>query len=93
MTGRRRRPCSAIRRCRTRAKRFSLKVYDSAEEAAKAHRAGLLRLFMLQLREQVKYLDKNVPGLSQMGMQFMALGSARGFEAADRSTSPSSAPA
>jgi ATP-dependent helicase HrpA len=54
----------------------SLKVYDSAEEAAKAHRAGLLRLFMLQLREQVKYLDKNVPGLSQMGMQFMVLGSA-----------------
>ena len=54
----------------------SLKVYDSAEEATKAHRAGLMRLFMLQLREQVKYLDKNVPGLSQMGMQFMALGSA-----------------
>ncbi len=54
----------------------SLKVYDSAEEAAKAHRNGLMRLFMLQLRDQVKYLDKNVPGLSQMGMQFMALGSA-----------------
>jgi ATP-dependent helicase HrpA len=54
----------------------SLKVYDSAEEAEKAHRAGLLRLFMLQLREQVKYLDKNVPGLAQMGMQYMALGSA-----------------
>ena len=53
----------------------SLKVFDSAEEAASGHRRGLLRLFMLQFREQVKYLDKNVPGLTQMGMQFMALGS------------------
>ncbi len=53
----------------------SLKVFDSAEEAAAAHRAGLLRLFMLQFRDQVKYFDKNVPGLTQMGMQYMALGS------------------
>jgi hypothetical protein len=29
---------------------------------------------MLQFKEQVKYFDKNVPGMSQMGMQFMALG-------------------
>jgi ATP-dependent helicase HrpA len=54
----------------------SLKVFDSAEEAAEAHRAGLRRLFMLQFRDQVKYFDKNIPGLSQMAMQYMALGSA-----------------
>jgi ATP-dependent helicase HrpA len=54
----------------------SLKVFDSAEEAAVAHRAGLLRLFMLQCREQVKYFDKNVPGLTAMSMQYMALGGA-----------------
>jgi ATP-dependent helicase HrpA len=53
----------------------SLKVFDSAEEAAETHRKGLARLFMLQFREQVKYFDKNVPGLNQMGMQYMALGS------------------
>ncbi len=53
----------------------SLKVFDSAEEAAEAHRAGLRRLFMLQFRDQVKYFDKNIPGLSQMAMQYMALGS------------------
>jgi len=53
----------------------SLKVFDSAEEAAAEHRAGLLRLFMLQFRDQVKYFDKNIPGLSQMAMQYMALGS------------------
>jgi len=53
----------------------SLKVFDSAAEAAALHRAGLLRLFMLQFRDQVKYFDKNIPGLSQMAMQYMALGS------------------
>ena len=52
----------------------SLRVFDSAEEAADCHRKGLLRLFMLQFKEQVKYFDKNVPGLTQMGMQYMALG-------------------
>ena len=31
---------------------------------------------MLQFKEQVKYFEKNVPGLTQMGMQYMALGSA-----------------
>jgi ATP-dependent helicase HrpA len=39
------------------------------------HRIGLRRLFALQLKEQVKFLEKNIPGLQQMGMQFMALGS------------------
>ena len=52
----------------------SLKVFDSAEEAAETHRRGLARLFMLQFKEQVKYFDKNVPGITQMGMQYMALG-------------------
>jgi ATP-dependent helicase HrpA len=52
----------------------SLKVFDSAEEAAETHRKGLSRLFMLQFKEQVKYFDKNVPGITQMGMQYMALG-------------------
>ncbi|MGB4228779.1 MAG: ATP-dependent RNA helicase HrpA [Candidatus Dechloromonas phosphoritropha] len=53
----------------------SLKVFDSAEEAAESHRKGLAQLFMLQFREQVKYFDKNVPGLAPMAMQYMALGS------------------
>ncbi len=53
----------------------SLQVFDSAEEAAEAHGKGLTRLFMIHFREQVKYFDKNVPGLTQMAMQYMALGS------------------
>lgn len=52
----------------------SVCVFDSPEEALEAHSAGLLRLFMLQFREQLKYLEKNLPGLTEMAMQFMALG-------------------
>ncbi len=52
-----------------------IEVFDDPNEAAEIHLNGLRRLFALQLKEQLKYLEKNVPGLQQMGMQFMALGS------------------
>ena len=52
-----------------------LEVFDDPNEAAQIHFAGLRRLFALQLKEQLKYLEKKVPGIQQMGMQFMALGS------------------
>jgi len=51
-----------------------LEVFDDPAEAVRVHRIGLRRLFALQLKEQLKYLEKNVPGLQQMGMQFMSLG-------------------
>src|SRR5690606_30064643 len=51
-----------------------LEVFDDPTEAARVHRAGLRRLFALNLKEQLKYLEKNVPGLQQMSMQFMTLG-------------------
>ncbi|WP_206951851.1 ATP-dependent RNA helicase HrpA [Trinickia acidisoli] len=51
-----------------------VEVFDSPEEAARIHRAGLRRLFGLQLREPIKYLEKNLPGLREMAMQFMPLG-------------------
>ncbi|CAN5261949.1 ATP-dependent RNA helicase HrpA [soil metagenome] len=53
----------------------SLEVFDDPTEAARVHRIGLRRLMALQLKDQLKYLEKNIPGLQQMGMQFMALGS------------------
>ncbi len=52
-----------------------LQVFDDPEVAAKAHRGGLMRLFALQLKEQFKFLEKNITNLQQMGMQFMSLGS------------------
>ena len=51
-----------------------LEVFDDPAEAARTHYSGLRRLFALQLREQLKYLEKNIPNLQQMGMQYMSLG-------------------
>lgn len=51
-----------------------LDVFDDPDDAARHHRAGLLRLFRLQLKEQVKFLEKNLTGLAQMSMLYMSLG-------------------
>ena len=51
-----------------------VEVFDSPDEAARNHRAGLRRLFALQLQEPIKYLEKNMPGLREMAMQYMPLG-------------------
>ncbi|MDQ1833635.1 ATP-dependent RNA helicase HrpA [Massilia scottii] len=52
-----------------------LEVFDDPTVAAATHRVGLRRLFALQFKEQIKFVEKNIPGLQQMGMQFMAMGS------------------
>ena len=54
----------------------SLEVFDSAERAREAHRRGLRRLFMLQLKDQARYIEKNLPGLHAMTLQFAAFGDA-----------------
>jgi ATP-dependent helicase HrpA len=51
-----------------------LEVFDDPNVAARTHRAGLRRLFALQFKDQLKFAEKNIPGLQQMGMQFMAMG-------------------
>ncbi|SOZ52674.1 ATP-dependent helicase [Cupriavidus taiwanensis] len=51
-----------------------VEVFDDPQEAARIHHLGLRRLFALQLREQVKFIEKNIPGLQQMAMQYMTLG-------------------
>ncbi len=54
---------------------ITLRTFDTREEAETAHRAGLRRLFMLALKEQVKFLEKNLPGLQAMAMQALSLNS------------------
>ncbi|HEY9397154.1 MAG TPA: ATP-dependent RNA helicase HrpA [Burkholderiales bacterium] len=54
----------------------SLQVLDAPEKARTLHRAGLRRLYMLQLKEQAKYLEKNLPGLQTMALQYANLGEA-----------------
>jgi ATP-dependent helicase HrpA len=53
-----------------------VEVFDEPSLAAQQHRAGLRRLVALQLKEPLKYLEKNIPGLTQMAVAYMPLGSA-----------------
>ncbi|MDO9054189.1 MAG: ATP-dependent RNA helicase HrpA [Gallionella sp.] len=51
-----------------------LRAFDTRDAAQAAHRGGLRRLFMLLLKEQVKYLEKNLPDAQRLGMLFMPFG-------------------
>nr|WP_255370285.1 ATP-dependent RNA helicase HrpA [Roseateles sp. YR242] len=51
-----------------------IEVFDEPELAAARHRAGLRRLIALQLKEPLKYLEKNIPDLQAMAVAFMSLG-------------------
>jgi ATP-dependent helicase HrpA len=53
-----------------------IEVFDEPEVAAARHRAGLRRLVALQIRDALKYLDKNIPDLQKMSVAYMPLGSA-----------------
>jgi len=53
----------------------TLRAFDTRDEAQAAHRKGLARLFMLALKEQVKFLEKNLPDMQKLGMQFLPFGS------------------
>ena len=53
-----------------------IEVFDEPEVAAARHRAGLRRLFALQLKDALKYLEKNIPDLQKMAVSFMLVGRA-----------------
>ena len=52
----------------------SIEVFDEPDVAAGRHRTGLRRLFALQLRDALKYLEKNLPELQKMAAAYMPLG-------------------
>jgi ATP-dependent helicase HrpA len=52
----------------------TIEVFDEPGVAAAKHRAGLRRLFALQIRDALKYLEKNIPDLQKMAVAYMALG-------------------
>jgi ATP-dependent helicase HrpA len=53
-----------------------IEVFDEPQVAASRHRAGLRRLVALQLKEPLKYLEKNLPELQKMAVAYMELGTA-----------------
>ncbi len=54
----------------------AIEVFDEPAIAASRHREGLRRLVALQIREALKYLEKNIPDLQKMSVLYLALGSA-----------------
>ena len=59
----------------------SIEVFDEPAVAAAKHRAGLRRLFALQLKDALKYLEKNIPDLQKMAVAYMPLGTSEELRA------------
>jgi ATP-dependent helicase HrpA len=57
-----------------RSTHVEIEVFDEPEVAATRHRGGLRRLVALQIREPLKYLEKNIPDLQKMAAFYMPLG-------------------
>ncbi|MGX5649683.1 ATP-dependent RNA helicase HrpA [Hydrogenophaga borbori] len=55
-----------------------IEVFDEPELAQARHREGLRRLVALQIKDALKYLEKNIPGLQAMGAAFMGVDKERG---------------
>lgn len=53
-----------------------IEVFDEPEMAVGKHRAGLRRLVALQIKDALKYLEKNIPDLQKMAVFYMPLGTA-----------------
>jgi ATP-dependent helicase HrpA len=51
-----------------------IEVFDEPEVAQARHREGLRRLFALQIRDALKYLEKNLPDLMTMATAYMQIG-------------------
>ncbi|WP_416548901.1 ATP-dependent RNA helicase HrpA [Limnohabitans sp. DCL3] len=54
----------------------TIEVFDEPDVAAHKNRAGLRRLFALQIKDALKYLEKNIPDLQKMAVAYMPLGTA-----------------
>ncbi|MDI1239203.1 MAG: ATP-dependent RNA helicase HrpA [Polaromonas sp.] len=54
----------------------TIEVFDEPDVAAAKHRAGLRRLFSLQIKDALKYLEKNLPDLQKMATSYMLVGRA-----------------
>ncbi|HQY39363.1 MAG TPA: DUF3418 domain-containing protein, partial [Giesbergeria sp.] len=52
----------------------TIEVFDEPELAGAKHRAGLRRLFALQIKDALKYLEKNIPDLQKMAVAYIPLG-------------------
>ena len=56
-----------------------LEVFDDLQEARKYHWQGLRRLFILANKDTYKALQKQLPGLRELGLLFINIGSVEGL--------------
>jgi ATP-dependent helicase HrpA len=52
----------------------AIEVFDEPDLATARHRIGLRRLFSLQIKDALKYLEKNIPDLQKMAVIFTLVG-------------------
>ncbi len=52
----------------------TLKLFDTSEKARQATLLGLRRLFMLNLTERIRYIEKNMPNLQRSCLLFSSVG-------------------
>ena len=55
-----------------------IEVFDEPEVAARKHRLGLRRLIALQLKDALKYLERNIPDLQRMAVTYLLVGGSDG---------------
>jgi ATP-dependent helicase HrpA len=48
--------------------KVAIRLFDTQPEAERHHRAGVIRLLQLQLKEQMKQLGKGLSGMTQIGL-------------------------
>ena len=56
-----------------------IEVFDDPHHAQTIHYQGMQRLFGLQLKEQIKFLEKHIPELQKMAMYYLPLGTQEGL--------------
>ena len=61
-----------------------IEVFDEPAVAAAKHRAGLRRLTALQIRDALKYLEKNIPDLQKMSVSYLLIGQGSADELRDQ---------
>ena len=55
---------------------IALRLFDTQLASERAHRAGVVRLLQLQLKEQMKQLNKGLPGMTQIGLHLRGVANA-----------------
>jgi ATP-dependent helicase HrpA len=51
----------------------SIRMFDAEDKAAAAHRGGVKRLLAFELKEQVKQLERGLPGFTQLALRYQAI--------------------